>query len=179
MLAPTRDATAELNARARQRLAAEAGLGPVVARVGEVEFAVGDRVLCTRNNRKLGVVNGDAGIIEGATDNGVVVHHGDRSVELPAAYLAAGNLTHGYAMTVHKAQGATCDVALLWGESLYAETGYTALTRGRCKNRVFAMSENQIVEHLPAETREPAKHMAQRFGASARTPAAIDSRGLR
>ncbi len=84
-----------------------------MTQVGETEFAVGDRVLCIRNNKKLGVVNGDAGIVEGVSDGGVVVRLNDRMVELPAAYLAAGNLTHGYAMTVHKAQGATCDVALV------------------------------------------------------------------
>lgn len=35
-------------------------------------------------------------------------------------------------MTVHKAQGMTCDVSLVLGDdSLYAEAGYTSINRGR------------------------------------------------
>ncbi len=178
MLALTRDATAELNARACQRITAEGALGPVVAQVGDVEFAVGDRVLCTRNNKKLGVVNGDAGTVESASETGLVIRLGDRLVELPEAYLAAGNLTHGYAVTVHKAQGATCDIALLWGTNLNAEAGYTGLTRGRQRNRTFVLTENQIGEHLPPEHRDPVQLMADRLSASAARPAAVGSRGL-
>ena len=179
MLAPTRDTVAELNARARQRMEAEGSLGPVVAQVGHVEFAVGDRVVCTRNNKRLGVVNGDTGTVVGAGDNGLVVTLDGGDVELPEAYLAAGNLSHGYALTIHKAQGATCDVALVWGENLGAESGYTALTRGRLRNRVFVMAESNGGEHLPPEQRDPAQYLAQRLLAAARRPAASDARGLR
>ena len=176
MLAPTRDTAAELNARARQRMEAEGSLGPVVAQVGHVEFAVGDRVVCTRNNKRLGVVNGDAGTVVGAGEKGLIVTLDNGEVELPEAYLAAGNLSHGYALTVHKAQGATCDVALVWGENLGAESGYTALTRGRLRNRVFVMAESNGGEHLPPEQRDPAQYLAQRLSAAARMPAAIDAR---
>ncbi len=179
MLAPTRDTVAELNARARQRMEAEGSLGPVVAHVGHVEFAVGDRVVCTRNNKRIGVVNGDTGTIVGAGNNSLVVTLDGGDVELPEAYLTAGNLSHGYALTIHKAQGATCDVALVWGENLSAESGYTALTRGRLRNRVFVMAESNGGEHLPPEQRDPAQYLAQRLLAAARRPAASDARGLR
>jgi ATP-dependent exoDNAse (exonuclease V) alpha subunit len=176
MLAPTRDTTAELNARARQRMEAEGMLGPVVAEVGHVEFAVGDQVVCTRNNKRLGVVNGDAGTVVSAGERSLVVTLDNREVELPEDYVAAGNLSHGYALTVHKAQGATCDVALVWGENLGAESGYTAMTRGRLRNRVFVMAEGNGGEHLPPEQRDPSQYLAQRFSAAARMPAAIDAR---
>jgi ATP-dependent exoDNAse (exonuclease V) alpha subunit len=176
MLAPTRDTTAELNARARTRLASDGALGPVVVQVGDVEFAVGDRVVCTRNNKRLGVVNGDVGTVGGVGDKGLIVTLANREVELPETYLAAGNLSHGYALTVHKAQGATCDVALVWGENIGAESGYTALTRGRIRNRVFVMAESNGGEHVPPEYRDPAQHLAQRLSAAAMMPAAIDVR---
>ena len=179
MLAPTRDTTAELNARVRQRMDAEGSLGPVMAQVGHVEFAVGDRVVCTRNNKRLGVVNGDTGTVVGAGDNILVVSLGGGDVELPEAYLTAGNLSHGYALTIHKAQGATCDVALVWGENLVAESGYTALTRGRLRNQMFVMVESNGSEHLPPEQRDPAQYLAQRLLAAARRPAATDARRLR
>lgn len=177
MLALTRDATGELNARARRRLIGEGELGPVVAEVGDIEFAVGDRVVCTRNNKRLDVVNGDVGTVEGGSDHGLVIRLADKVVELPASYLAAGDLAHGYAVTVHKAQGATCDVALLWGtDQLNAEAGYTALTRGRLRNRTFALAEDQSAEHLPPERRDPTEYMTQRLSASANHPAAITAR---
>ena len=179
MLAPTRDTVAELNARARQRMEAEGSLGHVVAQVGHVEFAIGDRVVCTRNNKRIGVVNGDIGTVVGAGDKGVVVTLDGGDVELPEAYLAAGNLNHGYALTIHKAQGATCDVALVWGENLGAESGYTAMTRGRLRNRVFVMAERSGGEHLPPEQRDPTQYLAQRLSATAKMPAAIDARRLR
>lgn len=70
--------------------------------------------------------------VTAATDEGLVVERAGQRIEFPAAYLADGHLDHGYALTVHKALGATYDVALLYGdERLCAEAGYTALTRGR------------------------------------------------
>lgn len=151
-------------------------LGPVIAQVSDVEFAVGDRIVCTRNNRGLGVVNGDTGVAVGATNAGLVVKIGERAVELPESYLAAGNLSHGYALTVHKAQGATCDVTLLWGEHLRAESGYTGLTRGRLRNRIFVLAINDDSEHLLPEARDPAEYLARRLTAVARRAAATDAR---
>lgn len=44
-------------------------------------------------------------------------------------------------MTVHKSQGMTCDISLVLGDdSLYAEAGYTSITRGRHRNHVYAVS---------------------------------------
>ena len=51
---------------------------------------------------------------------------------LPLAYLEAGHLDHGYASTIHKAQGATYDRAfVLATESLTREAGYVAMSRAR------------------------------------------------
>jgi ATP-dependent exoDNAse (exonuclease V) alpha subunit len=121
----------------------------------------------------------DIGTVVGSGERGLLVTLENGEVELPEAYLAAGNLSHGYALTVHKAQGATCDVALVWGENLGAESGYTALTRGRLRNRAFVMAESNGGEHLLPEQRDPAQYLAQRLLAAARRPAASDARGLR
>jgi ATP-dependent exoDNAse (exonuclease V) alpha subunit len=78
----------------------------------------------------------------GATDDGLLIDRAGKRIELPVKYLASGHLDYGYALTVHKAQGATYDVAILYGdEHLYAEAGYVALTRGRSENRVFVLSD--------------------------------------
>ncbi len=53
------------------------------------------------------------------------------------------HLSHAYARTVHKTQGLTCDVALLLGDdTLYAELGYTGLTRGRQHNHLYAVTSS-------------------------------------
>ena len=82
-------------------------------------------------------------------------------------------------MTVHEAQGATCDLALLWGsDDLYAEAGYTALTRGRLQNRVFVLEASGGHEHLPPERRDPAAQIAARLAVTTRRPAALEPPGL-
>src|SRR5207253_8253403 len=79
------------------------------------------------------------------------VDHGNRALQMttdagamvrvPATYLDAGHLTHGYAMTVHKAQGATADRALLLGnDDLYLELGYVGLSRGRTANTLYVVA---------------------------------------
>src|SRR5207248_2333111 len=61
----------------------------------------------------------------------------------PSAYLDAGHLTHGYAMTVHKAQGLTADRAFLFGtDQLYFELGYVGLSRGRITNHLYVVASD-------------------------------------
>jgi ATP-dependent exoDNAse (exonuclease V) alpha subunit len=95
----------------------------------------------------------------------VVIERAGDEIELPATYLADGHLDHGYALTVHKAQGATYDVALLYGdEHLYAEAGYTALTRGRDRNQIYVLAD---------ETADP-QALVRSLARQAAEPAAID-----
>jgi hypothetical protein len=56
-------------------------------------------------------------------------------------------------MTVHKAQGLTCDRAYVLGtDDLYAEAGYTALSRGRHENRLYITTHGEPdVDHHGAE----------------------------
>ena len=52
-------------------------------------------------------------------------------VVLDAQYLEHGWVDHAYAVTIHKAQGATCDVVFVVGPAgLYREGAYVAMSRG-------------------------------------------------
>ena len=54
-----------------------------------------------------------------------------------------GRLDHGYAMTIHKAQGLTADeVLVLATDDLYQEAGYTALSRARLGTRVYVVADD-------------------------------------
>jgi ATP-dependent exoDNAse (exonuclease V) alpha subunit len=142
MLALHRHDVADLNHRARAHLTANGRLGPTVLEVGDLELRVGDRVLALRNDRRIGIVNGTQGTVIGGSKRQVEIEtaEGER-IAVPASYIAVGHLAHGYAMTVHKSQGMTCDVALVLGDdTLHQEAGYTAITRGRERNHVYALT---------------------------------------
>jgi hypothetical protein len=77
---------------------------------------------------------------------------------LPADYLEAGHVTHAYAMTVHKAQGLTCDRSFTLGtDELYRELGYVAMSRGRASNQLYVVGplpiEPDSQPHAPSRER--------------------------
>jgi len=130
----------DLNARARVRLEASGELGSERLAVAGREFAVGDKVMCLRNDHRLGVRNGTVGAVASVNqaEGELVISDGTR---LPSSYLQAGHLTYSYASTVHKAQGATVDRAFLLGSGqLYREAGYVGMSRGRLSNEVFVVA---------------------------------------
>lgn len=50
-------------------------------------------------------------------------------------------MRHGYAVTVHKAQGLTCEHGLLLApDETRHEMGYVGLSRGTLSNRLYAVS---------------------------------------
>ena len=70
---------------------------------------------------------------------------------------AGRHLDHGYAMTCHKAQGATVEVALLYGAGvLTREAGYVALSRGRAANHLYVPDG---LSDDPASLIEEARHL--------------------
>jgi conjugative relaxase-like TrwC/TraI family protein len=142
MLALRRTDVDDLNHRARKLLRSEGAIGDDRLEAAGRAFAVGDAVIALRNDRRLGLLNGQRAIVVEIDRNtrGMRVDAGDECVDVPAAYLDAGCVDHAYAMTAHKAQGLTCDRSLLLGnDDVYREAGYTALTRGRLENRLYAV----------------------------------------
>ncbi len=126
--------------------------GPRVETDSGREFATGDRILTLRNDRKHDLVNGDRGTItEVDSTAGSIEVQFDRELRpraIPAAYVAAGHVDHGYAMTIHKSQGLTCDRAfVLVDDQTHAEAGYTALTRGRHENHLYAIGDEKDLDH--------------------------------
>ncbi len=134
MIAARRADVTDLNDSARAILRAEGVLDPVEMTVGAKSFSVGDQVMTLRNDRQLGVINGSCGVVERIDETTFELEvrlEDERLVTLPQDYLAAGHLTHAYAITGHKAQGMTTDRAFVLGdESMYREWGYVAMSRG-------------------------------------------------
>jgi ATP-dependent exoDNAse (exonuclease V) alpha subunit len=109
ILAVTSKEVATLNEFARAELRRGGQLGPNVLEVDGCGFALGDRVVCLRNDHRLGVLNGTMGTVERGLAGGLFVSIADGERFLPAAYLEAGHLGHGYAVTIHKSQGLTVE----------------------------------------------------------------------
>ncbi|MFN8052782.1 MAG: hypothetical protein U0Q22_15155 [Acidimicrobiales bacterium] len=109
----------------------------------ERPFQIGDTVVCLRNDHQRKIRNGTVGEI-------VTIDHENRSVLLDTAeglrrlrqeYLDEGWMRHGYAVTVHKAQGLTCEHGLLLAsDEMHHEMGYVGLSRGKLGNRLYAVT---------------------------------------
>jgi hypothetical protein len=152
MVALRRSDVDELNCRARSLLVADGTVADRGLDVGDRTFAVGDRVVCLDNDRRLRVHNGLFGRIEDVdTDNRTVVirpDDGSAARRLPCSYLAA-HLNHAYATTIHKAQGGTYDRTLVLGDDrLYRQAGYSGLSRGRERNDIYLVVDDDR-EHDP------------------------------
>jgi hypothetical protein len=134
ILTHTNDEVHALNEAARERMRAAGDLGDevhvTVAR-GVRNFASGDRVMFLQNERGLGVKNGTLGTIEQVSARSMTVHTDDnRSVRFDLKDF--NRIDHGYAATIHKAQGMTVDRAhVLATPGMDAHSSYVALSRHR------------------------------------------------
>jgi len=134
ILTHTNDEVRELNLAARERLRAAGELSTdvsVTTERGRRDFATGDRILFLRNERSLGVKNGTLGVVQSATASRMAVLLDDgRSVAFDVKDYAS--IDHGYAATIHKAQGVTVDhVHVLATPGLDRHAAYVAMSRHR------------------------------------------------
>ncbi len=170
MLAVARTEVAGLNELAREELRRSGSLGSDLIEVNGFGFALGDKVVCLRNDRRLGLLNGTTGTIERSVGSALVVSTADGERFVPSSYLEAGDLAHGYALTVHKSQGLTVEVAyVLATESLTREAGYVAMSRARESSELFVPlgpSQEQMGHDLRPRQTEPMADLARRLASS-------------
>ena len=146
MLAARVDDVEQLNDLARRELRAAEVIGADEVELAGRGFTAGDVVLALRNDRRLDVLNGTRAVIESIDDRHRVIHcraEDHRALRLPFDYAAEGHLTHGYATTIHKAQGSSVDRCfVLAGDQLTKESAYTALSRARNGVDLYVVSED-------------------------------------
>ena len=134
ILTHTNDEVRALNEAARERMRAAGDLGDevrVTVERGARNFASGDRVMFLQNERGLGVKNGTLGTIEQVSAQSMTVQTDDgRSVRFDLKDY--NQIDHGYAATIHKAQGMTVDrTHVLATPGMDAHSSYVALSRHR------------------------------------------------
>ncbi|MBN7806496.1 Ti-type conjugative transfer relaxase TraA [Agrobacterium rosae] len=112
---------------------------------GKRGFAPGDRILLLENNRDLGVKNGMLGRVEAVEPNAIQIRldgssagqNDARHISLPVKDYQS--FDHGYATTIHKAQGATVDRAFVMASStMDRHLTYVAMTRHRDQATLYA-----------------------------------------
>ncbi len=149
LLAGTRAEAQQLNREARLMLAAtgELDLTDQIEIAGRA-FAVGDQVVLGHNNphqhltsgETFAVDNGMRGTITDLSADHITIRiTSGEHVVLDREYLDNGWVDYGYAVTIHKAKGITCDHVLVVGPAgLYREGAYVALSRARHTARLYA-----------------------------------------
>src|SRR3954454_1451777 len=102
-------------------------------------FAAGDRVVFLENSRELGVKNGTLGTVLEARDGRLTARLDEGGRAGTIAAIGYDAVDHGYATTIHKAQGITVDRAFVVGSgSMDRHMAYVALTRHRDGVRMYA-----------------------------------------
>jgi ATP-dependent exoDNAse (exonuclease V) alpha subunit len=124
-----------------------------VTETGPRAFAVGDRIVFTRNDKDIGVKNGMLGTVE-TVDGGrmsVRLDGDDGASRLvmfdPCRYRS---FDHGYAVTIHKSQGATVGRAyVLASRTMDEPLTYVAMTRHQETLRLYLNDEDRPAWAMP------------------------------
>ena len=182
ILSSTNRQAATLNGLCQEERQRRGELGRECVTVqGGAEVHAGDRVLFRRNDKRFGVHNGDlATVIKVTTadksarrpaESVTVKLDSDEVVTVPlsesesrSAY-DANNLSLGYCVTTHKAQGASVEntYMFLYGAMTDAQMAYVQVSRARDKTRIYTTDDEAGPElsHLTqAMSRDRRKTMA-------------------
>ncbi len=177
MLTYTRDEVKALNEMARHLRSEQGELGidhTLSTARGERVFAEQDRLYFLKNDRDLGVKNGTLGTIERIQGNMLVVRLDKTDLSSEKARTITfstdryHDLDHGYAATIHKAQGVTVDRAyILVSQYMDGHATYVGLSRHRESADVFYSREEFTNERALANTlsRERSKDVTLDYSA--------------
>ena len=129
--------------------------GVQVFRETEREFATGDRIQMTSNNRELGVANRDLGIIT-SIENGRMSVRMDGKAERTISFDTAEfrQFDHGYAVTSHSSQGLTAGRVLAHFDTdgahslINTRLAYVAISRASDDARVYTNNAETLGQRL-------------------------------
>ncbi len=183
ILTHTNDEVRELNESARDRLRANGELGSDIhlkVERGDRTFAENDRVMFLKNERGLGVKNGTLGTVEQISDKSVSVQLDDgRSVGFDLKHYSS--FDHGYAATIHKAQGMTVDrTHVLVTPGMDSHSAYVGLSRHRDGVQVHYGKDDFADQGKLARalSRERGKDMASDYARRDPAQAFAERRGI-
>jgi exodeoxyribonuclease V alpha subunit len=91
-----------LNERLQERLNPYT-LGKAEKKFGKTVFRVGDKLVETRNNYDVNIMNGDSGVLLEIARKELIINFSGRTVAIE--FGKAGSLVHAFAISIHRAQG--------------------------------------------------------------------------
>jgi AAA domain/Relaxase/Mobilisation nuclease domain len=121
---------------------------------GRAEFAPGDRIQFTGNDKQRGIYNGQAGTVKEIDGSRFIVELDGRK-KATVAFDAGEfqDFRHGYAGTIYRGQGRTIDQTYLFHSEYWRNSSsYVALTRHSEKSELFVARE--IAADLPELARQ-------------------------
>ena len=146
LLAYRRANVAELNRLARSHVEAAGHLrGPELIAPGGARYRAGDRIVTLAASPDGSVVTSERGVVSAVEPRAgwlVATMDDGRTQHFAAELTGADRLAHGYATTVHRAQGATCEAAYTFSDGGGRELAYVAMSRGRALNCTVAVADD-------------------------------------
>jgi hypothetical protein len=118
----------------------------------EKEFSLGDRVRWTRNDKALGVRNGQDAVVAVVGEKSISLKDSEgKIVTLDKNGFA--HLDHNYVSTVFGSQGKTCDNVIVCADETFGkEAVYVAVSRARFGIRIFCEDKEKFFA-LASESR--------------------------
>ena len=146
MFAWRRANVAELNRLGREIMAAEGRLsGPELLAPGGAAYAAGDRIVTlapgadgkavTSERAVVRVVDLEHQCLTAQMEDGRIEHFATQEI-------GAARLAHGYATTVHRSQGSTCDTAHVYEDGGGRELAYVAMSRAREETHLYLAADD-------------------------------------
>ena len=186
LIAYDNDTVTELNEEARTHIAASNRLDGPALEIEERTFQAGDRILCRKNQTRLGVLNGDlATVVSVDQKRKSLTVRLDRDPEprnLPVWYLDQ-DVDYGYALTGHKAQGVTTGrTFVIVDGTTDRQWAYVAMSRGRQTNTLYLANPepaDQQCTHLTHQGHhDPLDRLTAALNRGSTQTAAIDQAAL-
>ena len=126
MIVTTNKEVDALNREARNHLKSEGKLlngREISTDRGKAEFAVGDQIIFTGNNKPLGIFNSTLATIEKISHRtGKITVKTENSKTIKFDPKEMNQFRHGYAVTAHKSQGSTIDKAIVLVDGHYMDS---------------------------------------------------------
>lgn len=125
------------------------------------EFTIGEKIVFEKNDYLLNIRNGHTGHIESFQEGVLTIakENGESISFKPESY---NYIDYGYALTVHKSQGQTCNTVLYVAESndkmVNSESFYVAVTRATDEIKIYTDNTDKLAERASQHENEHSLH---------------------
>jgi conjugative relaxase-like TrwC/TraI family protein len=123
-----------------------------VAEEKTIGVRVGEKLLMQGNDKKAGIVNGTVCTVVSVDKGAVVVENGaGKRIALPEHFRT---VTHGYAVTAERSQGATVDHSIVVASNISEDRLYVGASRGRQTLEIYVPERAPLMGRVLNEIRK-------------------------